>query len=61
MHERGRILDDADPATKKHDERTTCGDTVGALYEVYKRPPRRSAAGRSNGGSWDVSELISFR
>jgi integrase len=37
IRERGRILDGADPATEKHDERATYGDTVGALYELYKK------------------------
>jgi integrase len=35
--ERGRVADGADPATDKHDERATYGDTVGALYELYKK------------------------
>ena len=35
--ERGRVADGADPATEKHDDRATYGDTVGALYELYKK------------------------
>jgi integrase len=37
LNARGRILNGADPATEKHDERATYGDTVGALYELYKK------------------------
>ncbi len=37
LNARGRILDGADPATEKHDERATYGDTVEALYELYKK------------------------
>jgi integrase len=37
LNARGRILNGADPATQKHDERATYGDTVGALYELYKK------------------------
>jgi integrase len=37
LNQRGRILNGADPATEKHDERATYGDTVGALYELYKK------------------------
>jgi integrase len=36
LNARGRILDGADPAAEKHDERATYGDTVGALYELYR-------------------------
>src|SRR5688572_33318827 len=31
LNARGRVLDGADPAAEKHDERATYGDTVGAL------------------------------
>jgi integrase len=34
---RGRVLGGADPAAEKHDERLKYGDTVGALYELYKK------------------------
>lgn len=37
LNARGRILDGADPAAEKHDERATYGDTVGALYDLYKK------------------------
>jgi integrase len=37
IRKRGRILDGADPAMEKQDERATYGDTVGALYELYKQ------------------------
>jgi integrase len=37
LNARGRILDGVDPAAEKHDERATYGDTVGALYELYKK------------------------
>jgi integrase len=37
LNQRGRILNGADPATEKHDERATYGDTVGALYDLYKK------------------------
>src|SRR5512145_2918297 len=37
VNARGRILNGADPATEKHDERATYGDTVGALYELFKK------------------------
>lgn len=37
LNARGRILNGADPAAEKHDERATYGDTVGALYELYKK------------------------
>jgi integrase len=37
LNQRSRILNGADPATEKHDERATYGDTVGALYELYKK------------------------
>ena len=37
IRERGRIVGGADPAGEKRDERTTHGDTVGALYELYKK------------------------
>lgn len=35
--ERGRVAGGADPATEKRDERATYGDTVGALFELYKK------------------------
>ena len=35
--ERGRVAGGADPATEKRDERATYGDTVGALYDLYKK------------------------
>jgi hypothetical protein len=35
--ERGRVAGGADLATEKRDERATYGDTVGALYELYKK------------------------
>src|SRR5262245_15522717 len=35
--ERGRIAGGADPAAEKKDERATYGDTVNALFELYKR------------------------
>jgi integrase len=34
---RNSVLNDADPASDKQDERATYGDTVGALYELYKK------------------------
>ena len=34
---RGRIFNGADPAAEKQDERATNGDTVGALYDLYKK------------------------
>lgn len=37
VQERGRIVAGADPATEKQDERATDGDTVGALYEEFKK------------------------
>jgi site-specific recombinase XerD len=37
VHARGRILDGGDPAGEKQDERATYGDTIGALYELYKK------------------------
>jgi integrase len=37
VHARSRILKGGDPAGEKQDERATYGDTVGALYELYKR------------------------
>ena len=35
--ERGRVAGGADPATEKRDERVTYGDTVRALYDLYKK------------------------
>jgi integrase len=35
--ERGRIVDGADPAGEKKDERATYGDTVGELYKQFKK------------------------
>ena len=37
IRERGRIVDGADPAAEKHDERATYGDTVDAIYNLYKK------------------------
>ena len=37
MRERGRIIDRVDPAAEKQDERATYGDTIGALYDLYKK------------------------
>jgi integrase len=34
--ERGRIVDGADPAAERQDERATYGDTVGALFDLYR-------------------------
>src|SRR5258708_7547284 len=34
--ERGRIVGGIDPAAEKQDERAKFGDTVGALFELYK-------------------------
>ena len=41
LDQRGRILDGADPAAEKKDERATHGDTVGALFELLKRQYER--------------------
>ena len=35
--ERGRIAGGSDPAADKQDERSTFGDTVGALFDAYKK------------------------
>lgn len=35
--ERGRIVGGIDPAAEKQDERAKFGDTVGALFELYKQ------------------------
>lgn len=37
----GRVLNGADPAGEKQDEPATYGDTVGALFEVFKRQYER--------------------
>jgi integrase len=37
LEERGRIAGGADPAAEKKDERATYGDTVNALFELYKK------------------------
>jgi integrase len=37
LRARNRVLNDADPAAEKQDERATYGDTVGALYDLYKK------------------------
>jgi integrase len=44
IRERGRIVSGADPAAEKVDERATYGDTVGALYEIYKRCAEKKAS-----------------
>src|SRR5690349_8505689 len=36
IKERARILDGADPAAEKRAERTRSGESVAALYELYK-------------------------
>lgn len=35
VHARGRILEGADLAAEKHDERATYGDTIGALFALF--------------------------
>ena len=42
VRERGGILDGADPAVEKQDERATYGDTVGALFELYKKATEKT-------------------
>lgn len=39
--ERGRILDGADPAAEKHDERATYGDTFDALFKLFTQQYER--------------------
>jgi Arm DNA-binding domain len=51
---RGRIFDGADPAEEKKAERATNGDTVGALFDLYKRIGRRLRAGRRRDGLWNA-------
>jgi integrase len=41
VNARGRVLNDADPAAEKQDERATYGDTVGALYDLYRKATER--------------------
>ena len=36
IRERGRIVDGADPATEKQDDRATFGDTIDALFTAYE-------------------------
>jgi integrase len=40
--ERGRILDGADPAEERKADRATYGDTVGALFDLYKSQREQS-------------------
>jgi integrase len=37
IEERGRIASGVDPVAARQDERSTFGDTVGALYHLYKK------------------------
>jgi len=51
---RGRIFNGADPAEEKKAERATHGDTVGALFDLYKTH-------REKGKSWTETRRIMER
>jgi hypothetical protein len=61
LNQRGRILNGADPATEKHDERATYGDTVGALYDLYKKATEKKRSWPEQRGIFENEVLPEWR
>jgi integrase len=61
IQERGRVAGGADPATERTDERATYGDTIGALYDVYKHTAEKKASWREQRRLFEKDVLPAWR